>query len=528
MLGRLSLRVTQDLRQDLYARLHRMPIAWFDRTPTGAVITRLMDDVALVQGMASGQTLVALLDVATAIGAAVWIVSHGWRLSALLTVLAMVYVTIFRRFLPKIRTQTLEVREQLDRIFSGLKQKIDGVQIVRTHRGEAAEIAEFTNQFTELHLPRVRANRYRVAFSNLCSGVGAVGAALVFAVGAFEVTAGRLSVGELIVASSLAGLLFTPMARLSELAAVYQQASASYCRLRELFEMVDVPSNEDSAATRQPEAIEGRVEFKNVSFQYSADRPLLQDIALQIEPQTKTAIVGPTGSGKSTLMNLLLRFYEPTSGQICVDGRPLADMSTADLRRHIGVVPQEAVVFRGTLAQNIRYGTPEATDAEVAAAARSAFLEGLAAKLPQGYQTLVGEGGHPLSQGEQQRIAIARLICKNPSIIVLDEATSSLDHESEAAVQAALAQLMVRRTSFVIAHRLSTILDADRILVLDQGRIIQQGTHTDLLKQDGLYRRLFDCQFSAAPTEFVAFHEELVRSDHPPSISESILTPLSV
>lgn len=526
LLSRTSLSVTRDLRQQLYQRLQRMPIAWFDRTPTGTIMSRLMDDVAVFQGLASGQTLAALLDIATAAGAAAWIVSRGWRMALLLALIVACYVIVLRIFLPRIRTQTLEVREQLDRVFSRLKQRIDSIQVVRAHHSEPAEISEFTEQFTALHLPRIRANRSRIAFSSLCMGLAGIGAALVFALGTLEVASGHMTVGELIALAALAGIMFGPINRLSELAAVYQQASTSYTRLRELLDTPELASLDADSNPADDVNVTGRIVFDNVSFHYSADRPLLQDIELQIEPQTRVAIVGPTGAGKSTLMNLLLRFYEPTSGEIRFDGQLLVNMPAASLRRRISVVPQEPVVFRGTLAENIRYGTP-ASDADVESAARAALLDELIRKLPQGLATLVGEGGHPLSQGERQRISIARMICRNPSVVILDEPTSSLDADSETAVQAALNKLMSGRTSFVIAHRLSTIQDADLILVVDHGHIVQQGTHWELLGEDGLYRRLYGCDAAGRSLSINPAPVQNPLSEIHPTLEDTLLTPLS-
>jgi len=412
-----------------------------------------------------------------------------------------VYIIVFRLFTRPIRARTLDVRYQLDQVFAHLKQKIDGIQVVQATAREAGEIAAFTEKITALHRPRVHVNHLGIAFSNLCVGVGGIGSAVVFAVGAYEVAGGSLTTGELIAISALAGLIFTPITRLSELAASYQQAATSLTRLGEIldFPLTDRPQFKSIDEKTVPAGVCGRIEFDRVSFHYLPDRPVLYDISLCIESGRKVAIVGPTGSGKTTLMNLLLRFYEPTSGEVRIDGRSLDDYSVRDLRRHLGVVPQEPVIFRGTLAENICYGTPDATPAEIKAAARAALVHDLADSLAQQYGTLVGEGGHPLSQGERQRIAIARLFCKSPSIVVLDEATSALDRASETLIQEALDRLLSGRTTFVIAHRLATVLTADQIIVMDQGRIVQMGRHAELLAdENGLYRKLYECQFGAA------------------------------
>jgi ABC-type multidrug transport system fused ATPase/permease subunit len=496
LLGQVSLDTVRDLRRRLYEGLHQMPIAWFDRTPTGVIVTRFMDDATAIQGLSSGQALITLLDICTALTAAVWLASHSWRMILVVAVAVALYVLVFRLFLRPIHAGTLEVRHQLDRVFAQLKQKIDGVLVVRAANTEALEVAEFTRQITALHEPRLRVNQLGIAFSNLCLGIGAIGASLVFAVGAWEVIQGRLSMGDLIAASALAGLLFAPVMRLSELAAQYQQVSASFGRLADLLDHSAVSKRlPNSPASNVSHG--GDIEFEDVGFHYLPERPILHDISLRIEPGTKVAIVGATGSGKTTLMNLLLRFYEPTQGEIRIGGRRLADVPTAWLRQHVGVVPQDPVVLRKSLADNIRYGTPHASDTEVEHAARAALLHELAMGWPDQYDTLVGEGGHVLSQGERQRIALARLFCKNPAIVVLDEATSSLDPSCEALVQTALDRLLAGRTTFVIAHRLATVVGADQILVMDQGRIAQMGTHAELLADEtGIYRQLYDCQFA--------------------------------
>jgi subfamily B ATP-binding cassette protein MsbA len=500
LLGRVGLEVVRDLRSLLYSRLQKLPIAWFDRTPTGAVISRVMDDVAVVQGLVSGQTMAILIDVGTAAGVMVWIGLHSWRLLAVVLVLLPTYGFFFRLFTSRIHAGTLDVRRGLDQVFSHLKQKIDGVQVVRATAGESTEVAAFTRQLAELHQPRLHVSRLGVAFSNLCVGLGGFGATLVFAVGAWEASQGRLTAGEVIAASALAGLLFAPIVRLSELATLFEHASASLSRLSEILDAPAVPAagNTDQPSTHTSKLMEcsGLIEFDAVDFDYQAGQPVLRDVSLRIEPGTRVAVVGPTGSGKSTLMNLLLRFYGPTRGEIRLGSRPLSGIPTAELRNQLGLVPQDAIVFRDSLATNIGYGSPNATNAEILAAAQAAAVEEFAAALPRQYQTLVGEGGYPLSQGQRQRIAIARVFCKNPAVVILDEATSSLDRASERLVEQALDRLLAGRTTFIIAHRLATVVNADLIVVLNQGRIVQTGTHAELLAdKGGLYRRLYDSQF---------------------------------
>ncbi len=320
-----------------------------------------------------------------------------------------------------------------------------------------------------------------------------VGTTLLLAVAVFEVMLGRLSPGEAVATATLAALLFGPVARLADLVSIFEQAAASVDRLGEILDLE--PDIKDPPLPRPISRARGLVEFDGVAFGYKPGHLVLRDIDLRIEPGMKVALVGPTGCGKSTLMNLLLRFYDPTRGEIRLDGVPLDRIATAELRRQIAVVPQEPIIFARSLADNIRYGAADASPARVEAAARAAQVHDLALSLPRGYDTPVGEGGYKLSQGERQRLAIARAFCKDSPIIVLDEATSSLDTATEARIQAALANLLAGRTAVVIAHRLATVVDADLIAVLDGGCIVQVGDHEGLASDwRGLYAGLVASQ----------------------------------
>jgi ABC-type multidrug transport system fused ATPase/permease subunit len=400
------------------------------------------------------------------------------------------------------------VRDKMDLVFGMLKEKLDGTLVIKACAREVAEMADFADQLADAHGPRVRDNTLRAAFSGLSTAISGVGSAAVFAVGAMEVVSGRMTPGGVVSTAALAALLFGPVARLSDLASVFEQAAASIDRLGEILDL-----EPEVVGPSSPLALgraRGLVEFDRVGFGYAPDEPVLWDVRLRIEPGMKVALVGPTGCGKSTLVNLLMRFYDPTWGEVRLDGRPLRQLDLADLRRQVGVVLQEPVVFRQSLADNIRYGRPDATDEEVEAAARSALVHGFATALPEGYATIIGEGGHKLSQGERQRLAIARAVCKDPALVVLDEATSSLDTVGEALIQAAFANLMRGRTALIIAHRLSTILDADLIVVMDGGLVVQKGTHEELLAdRDGLYRRLCSAQFGDPASESPSLHQSM-------------------
>jgi ABC-type multidrug transport system fused ATPase/permease subunit len=322
----------------------------------------------------------------------------------------------------------------------------------------------------------------------------------VFGAGAFEVLAGRMTAGEVVSTAALAGLLFGPIARLADLAYVFEQAGASVDRLGEILDL-----EPDVREPAEPEPVgraRGAVAFDRVGFGYREGQPVVWDVRLDVPPGTRVALVGPTGCGKTTLVNLLMRFYDPTWGEIRLDGVPLPRLATADLRRQVGIVLQEPMIFRASIADNIRYGVPGTSRDRVEAAARAALVEPFARALPEGYDTLVGEGGHKLSQGERQRVAIARALCLDPALVVFDEATSSLDTAGEALIQAALDNLLRGRTSFIIAHRLSTIVDADLIVVMEGGLVVQKGTHDELIAdRAGLYHQLCLRQFGAPALE---------------------------
>ncbi len=498
VIGRVGLRVVRDLRHELYVRLQRVGLAFYDQTPAGAIISRVTDDVAAVQNLITNQTLAILTDLGTTAVILLWL---GWRHPLLLIVVLSVlpwYVLTFRRFTRRIRAGTVQVRTQLDGIFGRLKEKLDGMIVIKACAREEREMTEFAAQINAAHGSRVRVGRLGAAFSTLTVALGGIGTALVFAVAAAQVAAGQMTPGEAVAATAFVALVFGPIARLADLATIFEQAGASLDRLGEILDRK--PDAMETQPSLPLDRVRGRIEFDQVSFGYRRNQPVIWDIRLRIEPGMKVALVGPTGCGKSTLVNLLLRFYEPNLGEIRIDGVPIRNVSVTDLRRQIGVVPQDPVIFRHSLADNIRYGMPGASDAQVEAAARAALVHDFACRLPQGYDTLIGEGCCKLSQGERQRIAIARAFCKNPAIVVLDEPTSSLDSENETLIHTALTGLLQGRTSIIIAHRLATIRDANRIVVMDGGEIVQMGVHAELRADaGGMYHRLCQRQFGYGP-----------------------------
>lgn len=529
VVGHVGQRLVREMRHQLYERLQELSLGFYDKTPTGAIISRMMDDIGAIQTFITGQTFTILTDLGTTLAISLLLVSRNWRLALMVLLFVPLYGLNFRFFMKQIRATNQVIREKMDIIFGHLKEKLDGVMVVKAHAREAAEVSGFVLELEDAHGPRVQEVRLRTAFSNLSAAISGLGTASIFGAGAFEVIQGRMTPGEVISTAALAAMLFGPIARLADLAYVFEQASASVDRLGEILDLKpDVAEPENPL---QIDDIYGQVEFDQVGFSYQSGPKVLSQFSLNIAAGQKLALVGPTGCGKTTIISLLMRFYDATEGQIRFDGFPIKQLSSLFLRQRIGIVPQEPVVFRGTISDNIRYGRPQATQEEVEAAAHAALVHDFTMELNDGYETIVGEGGHKLSQGQRQRLAIARAICMNPRLVILDEATSSLDTQTEALIQKALRNLLSGRTSIIIAHRLSTVVDCDQIVVLEQGQILQQGSHRELITdQAGKYYQLCQKQFGLKvkpiSADSTTAHPAHDRNDYPSPVSlQDLKTP---
>ncbi len=485
-------KVIFDLRRDLYQTLQRLPLRWYDQRATGDIITRVIDDVTamervLIDGVEQG--LIAILQI---IGVGIFLFSLNARLAAwMLLPMPLLFAGVVWYTLTA-KSRYREQRKAASAMNSLLLDNLQGVRQIKSYAREETELDRFSTSARLVGETQLVIMRTWSVYSSTMAFFGALGSAIVLYVGGLDVLAGTMTYGELFTFFLFVAMFYAPVAQLHQINQLYQAGRASSERVAEI---LDAPTEDYGKATGQPLVrAAGKVEYHQVEFAYRSDVTALHDINLSVRPGQCVALVGPTGAGKSTLVSLLSRFYESTGGEILLDGRSVRDIPLLELREQIGVVSQETFLFNGTILDNLRFGRPDATRQEIEQMARAACVHDFVAALPEGYDTHVGERGVKLSVGEKQRISIARALLKNPPVLVLDEATASVDTATEQLIQQALQHLLTGRTSFVIAHRLSTVRHADLILVLQKGRILERGTHDELIGQNGLYSKLCRAQ----------------------------------
>jgi subfamily B ATP-binding cassette protein MsbA len=493
-----------DLRVRLYAYLQRLSLSFFEQTSTGELMSRVTNDINALEHFVTHGTSFMAIDLMRLIGTAIILFFLEWRLALLVLIPVPILAVGMRWFNTRIRTVYRRVRDRLGDINARLQDNLAGIRVIQAFGREDATLERFTVESQRYYEARVWGIRYWSSFFPVMYFIASMGSVLVLGVGAVMVVQGQLSLGSMVAFLSYVVSFYDPIRRLTEIDNVFQEAIAAGERIFELLD--EVPEIEDSPDAVALPRLRGEVCFHDVHFRYgaaSADSPqtepeVLHDVEFQVAPGEVVALVGPSGAGKTSIANLLCRFYDPIHGQITVDGYDLRQAQIKSLRRQIAVVLQDTFLFNTTVRENLLYGKPDANEEEMIAAARAAYAHDFIMALPQDYDTEIGERGVKLSGGQKQRLALARAILADPRILILDEATSSVDAEAEYLIQQALDEVLRGRTALVIAHRLSTIRNADKIIALEGGRIIEIGDHHELLSRGGLYSQLYQRQLELA------------------------------
>lgn len=489
LMSYIANRVIIDIRNEVYARVQRLSLRFFDTRKTGSLMSRLTNDIGALQTAIVDNFVNIVKESVILIGSLVGMVILHWRLTLLCIIIVPLVSITIKYFGRKLKKSGHMMQERIADVTSHLQETIGGIRVVKSFFREDYEIARFRQINQASFGAAMRAARQSSQLSPIVEFIAAIAVTAIIWYGGWSVIDGELTAGELIAFLIYAINLANPVRRLSALYGDIQRSMAAGERVFALLD--ETPDIREKAEAIALPVLRGDVVFDAVHFQYEPSKEVLSGISFHAEPGQKIALVGPSGSGKSTIANLIPRFYDVTAGAIKIDGHDIRDVTLASLREQIGIVPQDTALFNTTIEENIRYGRLDATAEEVEAAVRAANAEEFVRQLPQGLQTPIGDRGLVLSGGQRQRIAIARALLKDPRILILDEATSALDTESEQLVQAALERLMIGRTAFIIAHRLTTIQDADHILVIDRGRIVESGTHQSLLALHGMYYNLY-------------------------------------
>lgn len=486
-------RTVRQLRSDLFARLQRLPLRYFDSKTHGELMSRTTNDIENVSNTLNQSVTQLISSVVTVVGALVLMLS----LNVWLTVVSLITIPIVMLVTGKIAKHTRSYftgqQQSLGELNGFIEETVSGQKVIKVFRREKKAADQFRSINSRLREVGIKAQIYSGTIGPVMNVVNNLGFAVIAAVGGWMAYKGWTSIGVIVSFLNYSKQFSRPV---NELANQFNMIQSAVAGAERVFEVMDAETEDEEASDRLPvPSVRGEVRFEEVSFGYRADHPILKRVSLTAKPGDTIALVGPTGAGKTTIVNLLTRFYDVTEGRITVDGRDIRELDKISLRRQLGIVLQDAYLFSDTIRENLRYGHLDATDAEIEAAAKLAGADGFIRKLPQGYDTQLTAEGSNLSQGQRQLLTIARAILADPAVLILDEATSSVDTRTEMQIQEAMNSLMKGRTSFVIAHRLSTIREADMILVLHGGEIIERGTHEELLERQGFYYELYTSQF---------------------------------
>jgi len=490
-----SQKVVYDIRNDLYKAVQRQSFAFFDRTETGQIMSRATTDIDRIRGFLGFHITSLIGSIFLLIGIMLSMLSISLVLTLFCLSITPLLTVVFMFFGKRIRDVVHKAREQYGTLTSVLWENVSGVRTIRSLATEDYERQKFHNLNKAYYQSMLQAVRLRSAFMPISTLLSGSITAFIYWYGGLQVIGNQLTIDQLFVFSTYAAMLTQPISRIGDVWSSYQRMAAAGERI---FEIIDaMPDIKDKPGAIEMPPIKGHVIFENVSFGYDNNHLILKNVSFEVKPGETVALLGPTGSGKSTIIRLIPRFYDPTHGRILIDGYDIRDVKVESLRRQIGIVSQEIFLFNATIKENIAFGKPNATMDEIINAAKIAKAYDFIMELPQGFNTIVGEGGITLSGGQKQRIAIARALLMNPRILILDDSTSSVDVNTEYEIQQALSTLLKDRTTFIITQRISSIRNADKIIVLNNGEIVEEGTHEELIRKRGLYYKIYQSLFEA-------------------------------
>jgi ATP-binding cassette subfamily B protein len=486
-------RVIYDLRHDLFSHIQKLSFRFFDTRPAGSVLVRVTNYVNSLQDLFTNGVVNLLIDVVQLCGIIIILLTFNFKLGAAIIVTVPIMFLISTQLRKKIRRAWQDVTMKQSRLNAHLNECIQGIKVTQAYTQEKENIQFFTKMNMVNRLSWNRASMLNQSFGPLIEITGAVGYCILFWLGAHLIQTEEISVGLLVAFATYIGYFWEPITRLGQM---YSQLLIAMASAERIFEFIDEePTVAEIEGAKDLPSIQGKVKFENLVFEYEPGRPALNGISLDVQAGQSIALVGHTGSGKSTIMNLLCRFYDPVEGKILIDGHDIRNVTIQSLRSQIGVVLQDTFIFSGTIRENIRFGRLDATNEEIELVAKAVHAHDFIMSLPSGYDTEVQERGNVLSMGQRQLISFARALLANPRVLILDEATASIDTDTELKIQEALKTLLAGRTSFIVAHRLSTIRNADKIVVLDHGRMMEIGNHEELMREQKIYHGLIQAQY---------------------------------